>query len=155
MWSCLPQLYCSRISQHNCQTIPRRIQNFFQNVIPFLMSFCVYEAFLYETVPKLWIFTQHCGYWCPGALVLTRVVSNANELKHTTHIYTIYVRYFLHLQGWCCKFEVIVPETPETHNRAKPCTYLVPGSSDPDGQGQGIGGQGRDSTGQASGVPAG
>ena len=27
--------------------------------------------FLYETGPIQWLFSQHCEYWCPGALVAT------------------------------------------------------------------------------------
>ena len=48
--------------------IPKRLGYFLKNVVLFrnVVPYCV--IFLYETDPIQWMFSQHCGYWWPGAL---------------------------------------------------------------------------------------
>ena len=36
----------------------------------FLVLFTLCITFLYETGPIRWMFSQHCGYWWPGALAM-------------------------------------------------------------------------------------
>ena len=41
---------------------------FFKMWFHFLMLFTLCAMILYETGPIQWLFSQHCGYWWPGAL---------------------------------------------------------------------------------------
>ena len=46
------------------------------------MLFTLCAIFLYETGPIQWMFSQHCGYWWPGALApdIITILSNISKL---------------------------------------------------------------------------
>ena len=49
-------------------TLKWRGNFFFKMWFHFLMLFTLCAIVLYETGPIQWMFSQHCGYWWPGAL---------------------------------------------------------------------------------------
>ena len=74
----------------------------------FLILFFTTAIFLYETNPKQWILSQHCGYWWPGALAVatelhTYPCISRWPLGDFNKIFDIfnYVKLILEMDSWC------------------------------------------------------
>ena len=66
--------------QIQCDLTLKQQSHYFQSLFYFLMLFTINVIFLHGISPIQWIFSQHCGYWWPGALTNNNSTSAATLL---------------------------------------------------------------------------